>query len=136
MNSTQTTCKLKVLIAEDHPAMRARVDSFLQPDFDVVASVTNGKAAVEAAIKLMPDILILDVLMPILNGTDAVGRLKAEGCKAKIVFISASMEVEQVNACFEAGGDACVSKMRIATDLMDAITEALAGRTFVSREED
>jgi len=135
VNSTPTTSKLKVLIAEDHPAMRARVDSFLQDDFDVVASVTNGKAAVEAANKLMPDILILDVLMPILNGTDAVSRLKAEGCKAKIVFISASMEVEQVEACFAAGGDACVSKMRIATDLMDAITEALAGRTFVSPED-
>lgn len=113
--------------------MRAWVARFLQRNFDVVA-VTNGQEAFEAAKEIMPDILILDVLMPILNGTDAASRLRTGGCKSKIVFISASMGVEQVRACFAAGGDACVSKMRMATDLIHAITEALAGRTFVSPE--
>jgi DNA-binding NarL/FixJ family response regulator len=126
---------LKVLVAEDHAAMRAWVTNFLQRDFDVVSSVTNGRALVEATSEVRPDILILDVLMPILNGTDAASRLRVGGCKAKIVFISASMGVERVRACFEAGGDACVSKMRMGTDLIYAITEALAGRTFVSPEE-
>jgi DNA-binding NarL/FixJ family response regulator len=134
MNSMQTLSKLKVLVAEDHQTMRTWVTTFLQRDFEVVASVTNGRAAIEAANKLTPDILILDVLMPILNGTDAVSHLKLGACKAKIVFISASMATEQVKACFAAGGDACVSKMRMGTDLIYAIREVLAGRVFVSPE--
>jgi DNA-binding NarL/FixJ family response regulator len=124
--------KPKLLVAEDHLAMRAKIASLLKGDFDVVAFVGDGYSAVEAANKLMPDVLILDVSMPILNGTHVAMRLKVQGCKAKIVFLSVSTDVDQINACFTAGGDAYVSKMRMATDLSYAITEVLAGRTFVS----
>lgn len=124
----------RLLLAEDHPAMRARVASLLQCDFDVIASVANGQAAVEAANRLMPDILVLDVSMAILDGPDVARRLKVQGCKAKIVFLSVSRDIDQVTACLAAGGDAYVSKMRMGTDLIYAITEALAGRTFVSPE--
>jgi DNA-binding NarL/FixJ family response regulator len=124
--------KPKLLIAEDHPAMRAMVTSLLQRDFDVVAIVANGEAAVEAANNLLPDVLVLDVSMPILNGTDAARRLKLQGCKAKIVFLSVSSDVDQVAACFAAGGVAYVSKTQMDIDLVYAITEVLAGREFVS----
>jgi len=124
--------KPKLLIAEDHLAMRAKVAGLLNGGFDVVALVGNGDSAVEAANRLIPDVLVLDVSMPILNGPDVARRLKAQGCKAKIVFLSVSTDVDQINTCFRAGGDAYVSKMRMATDLSYAITEALAGRTFVS----
>lgn len=112
--------------------MRTRVVSLLKGDFDVVGSVADGQAAVETTNKLMPDILILDVSMPILNGIDVAKRLKIQGCKTKIVFLSVFGDVDQVTSCFAAGGDAYVSKMRMATDLIYAITEVLAGRTFVS----
>ena len=112
--------------------MRARVVSLLQGDFDLVGSVADGQAALEAADKLVPDILILDVSMPILNGTDVARHLRAQGCRAKIVFLSVFRDVDQVTTCFAAGGDVYVSKMRMATDLIYAITEVLAGRTFVS----
>ena len=124
--------KPKLLVAEDHLAMRSKVTSLLESGFDLVALVGDGGAAVEAASKLMPDVLVLDVSMPILNGPDVARRLKAQGCKAKIVFLSVSTDVDQINTCFAAGGDAYVSKMRMATDLSCAITEVLAGRTFVS----
>jgi DNA-binding NarL/FixJ family response regulator len=124
--------KPKLLIAEDHPAMRAMVTSLLQRDFDVVAIVANGEAAVEAANNLLPDVLVLDVSMPILNGTDAARRLKLQGCKAKIVFLSVSSDVDQVAACFAAGGVAYVSKTQMDIDLVYAMTEVLAGREFVS----
>jgi DNA-binding NarL/FixJ family response regulator len=126
--------KPKLLIAEDHPAMRAMVTSLLQRDFDVVAIVANGEAAVEAANNLLPDVLVLDVSMPILNGTDVARRLKLQGCKAKVVFLSVSSDVDQVTACFAAGGVAYVSKTRMDIDLVYAITEVLAGREFVSPE--
>jgi len=112
--------------------MRARIASLLQPDFDVVASVAGGLAAVEAASHFVPDLVILDVSMPILDGPDVARRLKAQGCNSKIVFISVSKDLNQVTACLAAGGDAYVSKMRMGTDLIYAITEVLAGRRFVS----
>jgi two-component system nitrate/nitrite response regulator NarL len=124
--------KPKLLIAEDHPAMRARVASLLQRDFDVVASVAGGLAAVEAASRFLPDLVILDVSMPTLDGPDVARRVKDQGCNAKIVFISVSTDLNHITACLAAGGDAYVSKMRMATDLIDAINEVLAGRRFVS----
>lgn len=124
--------KPKLLIAEDHPDMNARIASLLQPDFDVVASVAGGLAAVEAASHFAPDLVILDVSMPILDGPDVARRLKAQGCNSKIVFISVSKDLNQITACLAAGGDAYVSKMRMGTDLIYAITEVLAGRRFVS----
>ena len=124
--------KPKLLIAENHPGMRAKVASLLQRDFDVIASVAEGLAAVEVTSKFLPDLVILDVSMPVLNGPDVARRLKAQGCSAKIVFISVSKDVNQIAACLAAGGDAYVSKMRMGSDLIPAITEVLAGRGFVS----
>jgi DNA-binding NarL/FixJ family response regulator len=127
--------KPKLLIAENHPAMRAKVASLLQRDFDVVASVAGGQAAVEAATHLLPDLVILDVSMPILDGPDVARRLKVHGCNAKIVFISVAKDLNQITACLAAGGDAYVSKTRMGTDLIFAITEVLAGRSFVSPDK-
>ena len=124
--------KPKLLIAENHPTMRAKVASLLQRDFDVVASVAGGLEAVEAASHFLPDLVILDVSIPILDGLDVARRLKVQGCNAKIVFISVSQDPNQITACLAAGGDAYVSKVRMGTDLIHAITEVLAGRRFVS----
>ena len=127
--------KPKLLVAEDHPDMRAVVTGLLERDFDVVASVTSGTAAIEATRVLTPDILVLDVALPILDGTEVAKRLKAQGCIAKIVFISASTDSSQIDSCFDAGGEGYVWKMRLATDLIHAIKEVLEERTFVSCEE-
>jgi DNA-binding NarL/FixJ family response regulator len=126
--------KPKILLAEDHPEMREMLTDLLQPDFDLVAIVANGEAAVEAANNSEPDVLILDVSMPMLNGTDVAKRLQGQGCQAKIIFLSVSRDIDQVTACFAVGGSAYVSKMRMDTDLAYAITEVLAGRTFISPE--
>ena len=75
--------KPKLLVAEDHLAMRAKVVSLLKSGFDVVALVGDGSSAVEAANKLMPDVLVLDVSMPILNGPDVARRLKGPGLQGE-----------------------------------------------------
>ncbi len=126
--------KPRVLLADDHATMRTTVAGILQADFDAVGSVADGGAAFEAALKLMPDILVLDVEMPILNGIDVARRLRLQGYKMKIVFVSLSTDVDQVAACFAAGGDAYVSKKSIPTDLVYAMKEVLAGRTFISAD--
>jgi len=127
--------KLKLLVAEDHPAMRRMIVSLLLGDFDVVASVAGGPAAIEAATKLSPDLLVLDVAMPIMDGTEVAKTLKTQGSKAKIVFLSVSDSEDQIASCVRAGADAFVTKMRMVTDLKQAIEEVLAGKTFISPAE-
>lgn len=124
--------KPRLLVAEDHPSMRAMVISLLQRDFDVVASVASGQAVVEAAQEFMPDVLVLDISMPIMDGPEVAKRLKDLGCNAKVVFLTLYTDAEHLTACQAAGGSAYVSKMRMGTDLIGAISEVLAGRTFVS----
>jgi DNA-binding NarL/FixJ family response regulator len=126
--------KPRVLLADDHEPMRATVAGILEADFDVVGSVADGGAAVEAAHRLMPEILVLDVSMPILSGIDVARRLRMQGYKARIVFVSLATDVDQVTACFAAGGDAYVSKKSVPTDLIYALKEVLAGKTFVSAD--
>jgi DNA-binding NarL/FixJ family response regulator len=108
------------------------VITLLQSDFEIVATVTDGRAAVEVANKLVPDVLVLDVSMPILSGIDVAKRLKKQGCEAKILFLSVFLDLDQVTACLAAGGDGYVSKIQMGTDLVHAVKEVLAGRSFVS----
>jgi DNA-binding NarL/FixJ family response regulator len=122
----------KVVVADDHPAMREMIAKILRSDFHVVASVETGLAAVEAADKLNPDVLVIDVLMQDLEGIGVLRRLKSHGNEAKIVFVSASMDATQVSSCLAAGGHAYVSKMRLATDLPLAVKKVLVGEGFVS----
>ena len=109
--------------------------SLLLGDYDVVASVAAGPAAIEAANKLAPDLLILDVAMPVMDGTEVAKTLKTQGSKAKIVFLSVSDSEDQIASCVKAGADAFVTKMRMVTDLKHAIDEVLAGKRFISPAE-
>jgi len=133
MNDTTQRLKPKLLVAEDHPAMRAAIVRLLQGEFEVTA-ITNGSAALEAAARLTPDVMVLDVALPTIDGTDVARRVKAQGSTAKIVFLSVSMDARQVAACRTAGGDAYVWKARMGTDLIPAIKDVLAGKAFVYRE--
>jgi two-component system nitrate/nitrite response regulator NarL len=127
--------KTKVVLAEDHPAMRAMLAKILLREFEIVADVESGAAAVEAASTMAPDVIVVDVRMPVVDGIEVARRLKEQGCKAKIIFVSVSESANQVNACFRAGGDAYVSKLRMASDLVYAVKRVLGGETFVSSME-
>ena len=122
----------RLVLAEDHAAMRETIAEVLHNDFEVVASVETGQAALEAANKLNPDVLVMDVRMRGLEGSDVARQLKDYGNKTKIVFVSASMDAIQVSSCLAAGGHAYVSKMKMVTDLPIAIRKVLVGEGFVS----
>ena len=87
----------RVLVADDHRAMLDSLVSLLSRDFDVVATVTDGLAAVTEAEHLEPDLLVLDIAMPRLNGIAAAARLKEHGSKAKIVFVTNMRDREFVS---------------------------------------
>jgi DNA-binding NarL/FixJ family response regulator len=122
----------RVLLADDHVALLAQTINLLIGSFDVVGSVGNGPDLIKAAAKLDPDVVVLDITMPGFDGIEAARRLQNAGCHAKLVFLTVHDDPDYVHAALQAGGSAYVVKSRLASDLVTAIREALAGRSFVS----
>jgi len=122
----------RVLLVDDNEAMLARVAKVLTPGYAVVGVFNSGPAALEAAIGLRPDVVVLDVSMPGMNGFEVAARLRKAGCTAAVVFLTVHDEAEFVVAALAAGGLAYVLKARLVSDLPVAICEARAGRQFVS----
>lgn len=112
--------------------MRERVVRLLDPEFEVVGVVDNGKALLEAASMMRPDVVVTDISMPILSGIEAAQKLRQTGSTAKVVFLTEHEDLDFVRAAMAAGGVAYIVKSRLASDLREAIKEALAGRLFVS----
>jgi DNA-binding NarL/FixJ family response regulator len=123
---------LRILLADDHKAMLERVKGLLDPEFDVVGTVDNGQALVDAARELDPNILVVDISMPVLNGIDAVRQIKESGSTAKVIFLTVHEDPDLVPVCFEVGALGFVIKSRLASDLIPAIQFALTNHTFVS----
>jgi DNA-binding NarL/FixJ family response regulator len=106
--------------------------SLLKPQFEVVGSVSDGRALVREAHRLQPDVIVLDIAMPILTGIEAARELHVAGSKAKLVFLTVHQSTAFVRECFVEGGLGYVTKSRMVTDLIPAINEALSNRRFVS----
>ena len=123
---------LRILLADDHPHFTKLAENLLDSTFEVVGRVGDGRALFEAALNLRPDVILTDISMPILNGIDAVDKLRESGCTSRVVFLTVHTDQDFLNACLAAGGLGFVSKQRMDTDLFHAIQEALAGRIFVS----
>lgn len=124
--------RARILVADDHEEMLERVSNLLRSQFEVVAKVNEGLAAVDAAARLKPDLIVLDILMPEMDGIRAARELKRQGSEAKVVFLTIQQDEEFVAAAFESGAKAYVLKSRMHWDLVHAIDQALAGEVFVS----
>lgn len=124
--------RLRVLLADDHHAMQERVKAILEPEFAVIGSVDNGQALIRAAEELNPDILVVDISMPILNGIEAVREIMKSGSTARVVFLTVHEDPDVVPLCMEAGALGFVVKSRLASDLIPAIQFALRNHQFVS----
>jgi len=118
----------RVVVADDHAAMRHAIEQVLSSSFDVVASVADGREAVEAAHRLAPDVVVLDITMPVLDGFGAARELVGRGTPAKLLFLSVHDGDEYVAAAVDAGVQGYVAKSRLATDLEDAVRHVLEGR--------
>ena len=121
----------RVLLADDHQEMLTLASSVLRGTCDVVASVTDGSQAVEQAMRLNPDVVVLDISMPMLDGFQVARELRRRGSTAKVVFLSLHEGDEFVSAAFESGGQAFVPKHRMWADLPGAIQHVRNGRVFV-----
>ena len=119
-------------MADDHKAMLERVKTLLDPEFEIIGAVDNGQALVDAAKELNPDVLVVDISMPMLNGIDAVRQIRKSGGKGRVIFLTVHEDPDIVPVCLDLGALGFVIKSRLASDLIPAIRFALADDTFVS----
>jgi DNA-binding NarL/FixJ family response regulator len=122
----------RVLIVDDNEEMLARSATLLTPACDVVGAVKDGRAALDAAESLAPDVIVLDISMPGMTGLEVATRLRARGSKVAVVFLTVHDESDVIRAAKVVGGIGYVLKRRLASDLVVAVQEAVAGRPFVS----
>jgi DNA-binding NarL/FixJ family response regulator len=124
--------RVRILVADDHRAMLETLVGMLSPDFDIVAAVGDGLAAVTQAEHLEPDLLVLDIAMPGLNGIAAATQLKRRGSTAKVVFVTNMRDREFIQESLTLGQVGFVIKDRLVADLLPAVRDVLAGKSFVS----
>ncbi len=120
--------RIRVLLADDHEAMLDRVAGLLATECNVVGTVTDGQQALDTAMELEPDVLVLDISMPVMNGIETARRLKEAGSETHIVFLTVHDDPAFVREALEAGALGYVIKQRMASDLVAAIRKAHAGR--------
>lgn len=122
----------KVLIADDYALLRAAFQKLLEQNCEVVGEVADGRALLEAAPKLRPDIILMDVAMPLLNGLDAGRQLKRIMPNVRLIFLTASEDPDVAREAFHIGALGYVVKNSAASELSQAVHEAMCGRPYLT----
>ena len=125
-------CKVRVLLADDHEGILASVRTVLDEEFEVVGAVRNGRDALAEVQRLAPDVLVMDICMPVMDGLRAASLLDSNR-STKVVFLTLHEDREFVAAAFSAGASGYVLKSKMATDLVPAIRAALQGCRYISQ---
>jgi DNA-binding NarL/FixJ family response regulator len=124
--------RTRVLLADDHRMVAEGLKTILEQEFDLVGLVEDGRALVNAAKKLRPDVVVADIAMPHLNGIDAMLELRKENVSAKIIFLTMHQEVAYVRRAMESGASGFVLKHSAPAELISAVRAALNGQTYLS----
>ena len=120
------------MVAEDHAAVRTSVVRLLSKNYDVVGTVNDGQALLEAMNTMQPDVLVVDLSLPVISGIEAAGILRKADSPSKIVFITVHNDPDFVRAARDAGALGYVLKQKMSTDLSEAVEKAYAGESFTS----
>jgi DNA-binding NarL/FixJ family response regulator len=121
----------RVLIADDHTLVAEALERLLTVDFDVVAKVHDGRSLIRAAQSFMPDVILVDIGMPLLNGLNAAERIKRITPKARIIYVTVNRDPEVIAESLRRGADGYVLKTSAASELVSAIRCALRGDCYV-----
>jgi DNA-binding NarL/FixJ family response regulator len=126
------TNRPRVLIADDHNLVAELCKKLLETDFDVVGVVANGRALVRAAAELKPDVIVLDVAMPVLNGLDAGRSIKQTLPSVKLVYLTMNPDVEVAAEAFRCGASGYLLKTCAAAEMVLAVRDVLRGKSYLS----
>lgn len=122
----------RIFLADDHDEFLEAEIGLLLPHFDIVGIATDGAFLVSEVERLNPDVVVVDITMPLMNGIDAVHRLIKSGSTSKFVFLTINTGEEFVKACQEVGAKGYVWKSQIKAHLIPAINSVLENKTYVS----
>jgi DNA-binding NarL/FixJ family response regulator len=122
----------RILLADDHVLLAQALEHLLQPEFDVVGTVSDGRALLKAAGDLTPDVVVVDIGMPLLNGLDAGEQLKALHPHIKVIYLTQNREPRFAIEAFRRQASGYLLKDSAASELTTAIRDALRGKTYVS----
>jgi DNA-binding NarL/FixJ family response regulator len=124
--------RTRVLLADDHLMLLDALKKVLEPRYDVVGAVGDGRAVLQAATKLQPDVIVLDIAMPLLNGLDAARHLNRAMPKVKLIFMTMNEDPDLVGEAFRAGASGFLLKRAAAFELTEAIDKVLKGGSYIT----
>jgi len=122
----------RIFLADDNKALLAELCHELEGEFEIVGTATNGQDAVDAVLRLDPDVIVLDISMPLLNGIDASLLIREGQPRTRVLFLTIHESDEYISAAFSAGASGYVTKRKITSDLAYGIQEVSQGNLFVS----
>lgn len=124
--------RIRLLLADDHVMFAQGLQSLLGDEFDLLGTAGNGEELVAATMRLQPDVILVDISMPVLNGFDAVRRLRKDGSQARIIFLTMHDDATLVAEAFRCGGSGYILKQAAGEELVSAIKEVADGNKYVS----
>src|SRR5215471_3895089 len=124
--------RTRILIADDHKMFAQGLESLLEDEFVLLGTVGDGEAMITESQRLNPDVILVDISMPRMNGLDAVRRLTEQGNPAKVIFLTMHADNRLLAEAFRCGGSGYVLKQSAGEDLVDAIKQVLSGENYIT----
>jgi DNA-binding NarL/FixJ family response regulator len=122
----------RILLADDHKLLLEAFKNLLEPEFEIVGTCSDGREVLAAALELKPDVLVLDIWMPLLNGIDAGRQLKQLLPRTKLIYLTVNQDPDLAAEAFRIGASGYVLKNCAASELVTAINDAICGRSYVT----
>jgi DNA-binding NarL/FixJ family response regulator len=124
--------RIRLLLADDHVMFAQGLQSLLQDEFELLGRVENGQELVDATLSLKPDVILVDISMPVLNGFDAVRQIRARSVEPKIIFLTMHDDATLLAEAFRCGASGYILKQAAGEELVDAIRKVADGNNYVS----
>ena len=122
----------RILLADDHSLILGGIRALLEPRFDIAGEAADGRALIELALRLVPDLIILDVTMPLLNGIEAARQIRARRPSARMLFLTMHADPFYLREALQAGASGYVLKSSASQELLQAVDRVLEGGTYIS----
>jgi len=124
--------RIRLLLADDHTMVAEGLRSLLRDEFELLGTAANGKELVDAAVELNPDVILVDISMPVLNGFDAVREIMKRGSESKIIFLTMHNDATLLAEAFRCGASGYVLKQAAGEELVTAIREVAQGNNYIT----